>query len=131
MHSSRNSLRLGTRNSLLALAQSRLVANALHREHPELQVSLVPVETRGDRDQRIPLSEVRDADFFSAELDAALLHHEVDFCVHSLKDLGESRPDGILKIAIPARENPRDMIIFRADVMKRLKDGKRRSQAAP
>ena len=61
MNSARDSLRLGTRNSLLALAQSRLVANALHREHPELQVSLVPVETRGDRDQREcrPDGEVR------------------------------------------------------------------------
>jgi hydroxymethylbilane synthase len=116
-------LRLGTRGSALALAQSRLIANALGCVHPELQVDLVAQLTRGDRDQRIPLSTVTDANFFSAELDAALLNHDVDFCVHSIKDLGNERPDGIVCAAIPARENPRDVIVFRRDVIERIRKG--------
>ncbi len=117
------SLRLGTRGSALAMAQSRLIANALEREHPGLQIALIDVETRGDRDQRIPLSDVKDTNFFSAELDAALLNHDVDFCVHSIKDLGIERPNGIVRAAIPARENPRDVIVFRGDVIERLRQG--------
>ena len=66
-------LRLGTRGSLLAIAQSRLVATALQRLHPQLTVELVPVSTRGDRNLDTPLQDVQDPDFFSAELDDALL----------------------------------------------------------
>jgi hydroxymethylbilane synthase len=118
-------LRLGTRGSLLAIAQSRLVAKALTEKNPGLNVKLIPVNTRGDRNQEIPLSEVRDAQFFSAELDDALIAGEVDLCVHSLKDLGSSRPDSIVRAAIPNRENPRDVIVFRPTVIDRLKQGQR------
>ena len=87
-----NSLRLGTRGSLLARAQSKLVADQLETAAPGVRVQLVEVQTRGDRDQSTPLSKVGDPDFFSAEIDAALLRGDVDFCVHSLKDLGADRP---------------------------------------
>jgi hydroxymethylbilane synthase len=69
------------------------------------------------------LSDVKDADFFSAELDAALINGEVDFCVHSMKDLSDRRPAAICRAAIPVRENPRDVIVFRAGVIDRLKQG--------
>lgn len=117
-------LRLGTRRSLLAMAQSRLVATALIDRHPELAVDLVPVSTRGDRNLAIPLQEVTDPDFFSADLDDALLDGTVDFCVHSLKDLPPARPAGIACAALPARENPRDVIVWRADITERLAVGK-------
>ncbi len=116
-------LRLGTRGSLLALAQSRLVAAALTHRHPELNVELVPVSTHGDRNQVTPLQEVSDPDFFSADLDEALLAGTIDFCVHSLKDLPADRPAGIARAALPARENPRDVIVWRADVTDRLAAG--------
>lgn len=114
-------LRMGTRGSLLAIAQSRLIAAALQKKHPGLDIRLAPIETRGDRDRQTPLSQIQDTDFFSAELDVALLNHDVDFCVHSVKDLGPDRPDGIFRAAIPVRENPRDIIVFRADVIERLR----------
>jgi len=116
-------LKLGTRGSPLAMAQSRGIANALRREHPDLQIELIAVETRGDRDRRTPLSDVKDADFFSAELDEALINHGVDFCVHSVKDLGTDRPAEIFQAAMPVRENPRDVIVFRDDVFERLRQG--------
>ncbi|MEQ1802947.1 MAG: hydroxymethylbilane synthase [Gammaproteobacteria bacterium] len=116
-------LRLGTRGSLLAMAQSRLVASALGRLHTDLAVDLVSVITRGDRNLDVPLQDVRDASFFSAELDDALLGGDVDFCVHSLKDLPVVRHAGIVCAALPPRENPRDVIVWRGDVPARLAAG--------
>lgn len=117
-------LRLGTRASPLALAQSRLVASTLRDHHPGLDVVLVPIGTQGDRDQSTPLTQVQDPDFFSAELDEALLAGLVDFCVHSVKDLAGARPAGIVRAAVPVRENPRDVVVFRHTVMDRLRAGK-------
>lgn len=116
-------LKLGTRGSALALAQSRLVASALERLHPGIRVELVTVSTRGDRNLSVPLQDVRDPDFFSGELDEALLAGEVDVCVHSLKDLPVVRHAGIVRAALPARENPRDVIVWRQDVPARLAAG--------
>lgn len=116
-------LRLGTRGSPLAMAQSRLVAAALQRLHPDRPVELVTVSTRGDRNLAVPLQDVRDPSFFSAELDDALLAGDVDFCVHSLKDLPAVRHAGILLAALPPRENPRDVIVWRRDVPARLAAG--------
>lgn len=117
-------LRLGTRASLLAMAQSRQIAAQLMSLHPGLEVQLHPVTTRGDRNQSAALGTVNDANFFSAELDKALLEGEVDFCVHSLKDLPARRHAGIVSAALPVRENPRDVIVWRGDVMARLAAGK-------
>ena len=116
-------LKLGTRGSLLAMAQSRQIAAQLMSLRPGLEVQLHPVSTRGDRNQSAALNSVNDPDFFSAELDTALLDGEVDFCVHSLKDLPALRHAGIARAALPVRENPRDVIVWRADVMARLQAG--------
>jgi hydroxymethylbilane synthase len=119
----RRTLRLGTRGSLLAMAQSRLVATALSHLHPDLAVSLVSVVTRGDRDQATPLSAVDDPAFFSADLDDALLSGRVDACVHSLKDLPAQPAHGIVRAALPPRADPRDIVLFRRDVRERMRDG--------
>ena len=119
-----HTLRLGTRASLLAMAQSRQIAAQLMNLYPGLEVQLHPVTTRGDNNQSAALSTVNDPDFFSAELDTALLEGEVDFCVHSLKDLPTLRHAGIVRAALPVRENPRDVIVWRDDVMARLAAGK-------
>jgi hydroxymethylbilane synthase len=111
----------------LALAQSRLVAEALGRAEPGIEVELVPVTTRGDRELSTPLDQVNDPDFFSAELDDALLDGRVDCCVHSRKDLPAARPPGITLAALPPRENPRDVLVWRDDVQERLADGQRLS----
>jgi hydroxymethylbilane synthase len=118
-------LRLGTRPSLLAVAQSRQIANELERIHPSLEVEIITLNTRGDKDQLTPLMNVQDPDFFSAELDSALLNGSIDFCVHSFKDLDEQRPAGISTAAIPPRENPRDVIVFRGDIEELLAQGQR------
>jgi hydroxymethylbilane synthase len=117
-------LRLGTRGSPLALAQSRLTVNALRRAHPDLKVELITLETPGDRDQQTALFDVKDTNFFSADLDSALNDHRVDFCVHSVKDLATDRPAEIVRAAMPPRENPRDVVVFRGNIIERLKQGR-------
>ena len=120
---SQRPLRLGTRRSLLARAQSSAVARTLERLHPGLQVELVGIETRGDRITDIPLSQVDGKEFFTAEIDAALLGGSVDLTVHSYKDLSLERPVALYLGAVPARENPRDIVFFAADATERLAAG--------
>jgi hydroxymethylbilane synthase len=116
-------LKLGTRRSLLAMAQSKLVARALEQQHPDLTVELIGIETRGDRTLDVPLSSMEGKDFFVAELDQALLGGEIDLSVHSMKDLSLERPVAISLAAVPARENPRDIVLFSPTILDRLKAG--------
>jgi hydroxymethylbilane synthase len=116
-------LRLGTRRSALARAQSGLVARALEARHRGLRVALIGIDTRGDLILDQPLSTVDGKEFFTAELDRALLGGAVDFTVHSFKDLALERPSGLLLAAVPMRENPRDIVLFAPDVMARLAAG--------
>lgn len=116
-------LKLGTRRSLLATAQSRLVARALEQGNPDLTVELIGIDTRGDLTLDTPLSQMEGKDFFVTELDNALAAGKVDLTVHSLKDLSLERPAAITLTAIPARENPRDVVLFAPDIIKRLHSG--------
>lgn len=124
----KQTLKLGTRRSLLAWAQSSWVAREIERLNPETQVELVGIDTRGDQNQasNIPLHQLKDQgkEFFVAELDTALREKNVDVTVHSLKDLSLDRPKEFVLGAIPRRENPRDAILFGPRTMDRLKRGK-------
>jgi len=121
--SNKQTLRLGTRRSALAWVQSSQVAAALRAAHPGLEVELVGIETRGDRVLDKPLSEIEGKEFFTAELDHALAAGEVDFTVHSLKDLALERPPGFVMAAVPRRANPRDLALFAPDVPELLASG--------
>ncbi len=120
---SRTSLRLGTRGSILALAQSRIVMRALRAADPGIDIEVVTITTSGDRDRAVPLSAVRDPGFFSADIDVALRERRIDFAVHSLKDLPLAPRAGIRIAAIPAREDPRDVIVFRPEITDLLRAG--------
>ena len=116
-------LRLGTRRSALAWVQSSQVAQALRDAHPGLQIELVGIDTRGDLITNVPLSGIEGKEFFTAEIDAALLQGRVDLTVHSLKDLSLERPPALQLAAIPLRANPRDIILFAADALQQLQAG--------
>jgi len=108
----RPTLRLGSRGSPLALAQSQLVAGMLARE-TSLDTSAFPVEsfmTSGDRIQG-RLQEAGGKGLFTKELDEALLDGRIDAAVHSMKDLPTRMPPGIVLASVPAREDPRDAFI--------------------
>ncbi|MEU2763115.1 MULTISPECIES: hydroxymethylbilane synthase [unclassified Streptomyces] len=104
-------LRLGTRRSKLAMAQSGLVAEAV-REVTGRAVELVEITTYGDT-SREHLAQIGGTGVFVAALREALLRGEVDFAVHSLKDLPTSQPDELVLAAVPPREDPRDALVAR------------------
>lgn len=105
-------IRIATRRSKLALAQSRWVQSRLEALHPGLRVELREYVTRGDQVQNVPLAQVGGKGLFTKEIEDALLHGEADVAVHSLKDLPEAMPDGLLLGAVPAREDPRDALVL-------------------
>ncbi|MGR3939255.1 hydroxymethylbilane synthase [Streptomyces sp. BRA346] len=104
-------LRLGTRRSALAMAQSGLIADAV-RELTGRPVELVEITTYGDV-SREQLAQIGGTGVFVSALREALLGGEIDFAVHSLKDLPTAEPEGLTLAAIPRREDPRDALIAR------------------
>jgi hydroxymethylbilane synthase len=117
-------LRLGTRGSPLALAQARKVAAAIEtaQRWPDGWVQIVEYKTTGDQVQDRPLAEIGGKALWTKELDRALLEEEVDFCVHSMKDVESIRPEGIHIAAVRPRGDVRDRIIGAASIDK-LKQG--------
>ena len=103
-------LRLGTRRSALATTQSTWVADRLRALGHS--VDLVTIVTEGDT-STASLSSLGGTGVFAAALRRALLAGEVDFAVHSLKDLPTTPADGIALAAVPLREDPRDAVVAR------------------
>jgi hydroxymethylbilane synthase len=117
-------LRLGTRGSPLALAQARKVAAAIETSQrwPDGWVHIVEITTTGDKVQDRPLAELGGKALWTKELDRALLEEEVDFCVHSMKDVESVRPKEIHVAAVRPRGDVRDRIIG-AESIDKLKQG--------
>jgi hydroxymethylbilane synthase len=107
-------VRIGTRASLLATTQSELVAGMI-RDRLGRETELVEVTTEGDRSQAAgtPLEQAGGTGVFVNALREALLRGAVDIAVHSLKDLPTAAPEGIALAAVPAREDPRDVVVAR------------------
>lgn len=107
-------LRIGTRGSELALWQAEHVASAIRRLPGAPGVSIEVIRTAGDRITDVPLSRVAGKDFFTKEIEEALLGGRVDLAVHSLKDLATRLPEGLTIGAVLEREDPRDVLISRS-----------------
>ena len=103
-------MRLGTRGSALALAQSGLVARAIEERTGE-PVELVRIATSGDK-STAPVAQLGVGVFVSALRDA-LLAKDIDLAVHSYKDLPTAPADGLVIAAVPPREDPRDALVAR------------------
>ena len=103
-------LRLGTRGSLLALAQSNWTASALEANGAP-EVSLEVIRTIGDKHLDQPLHEISGKGVFTRELDEAVLSGRVQLAVHSLKDLPTVLPEGLCIAATPSRVDPRDVLV--------------------
>lgn len=103
-----HTLRIATRKSLLALWQAEYVKAELQRHHPELQVELVPLTSRGDVILDVPLAKVGGKGLFVKELEHALLDGSADIAVHSMKDVPMDFPEGLGLAVICVREDPRD-----------------------
>jgi len=117
-------LRLGTRGSPLALAQARKVAAAIETSQrwPDGWVQIVEIKTTGDKVKDRPLAEIGGKALWTKELERALIEDEVDFCVHSMKDVETIRPGGVHIAAVRPRGDVRDRIIGAASIDE-LKQG--------
>ncbi|MDD7651777.1 MAG: hydroxymethylbilane synthase, partial [Firmicutes bacterium] len=109
-------LRVGSRDSRLAVIQAELVMGAIREKHPELSLELVTMKTTGDRILDRTLDQIGGKGLFVRELDLALAEGRVDLTVHSCKDLPmEENPDLPL-MAFSRREDPRDVLVLPAGV---------------
>lgn len=110
-------IRLGTRGSLLARTQSGRVAQALKNAHAQVEVELITIATSGDRFSQGSLADLGGKGLFTKELELALLAGQIDLAVHSLKDVPVTMPlvdqTDLIIAALPAREDPRDVLISR------------------
>lgn len=111
---------VGTRNSKLALTQTNLVIDDLKKAGVENPFETKEIVTKGDRVLDVALSQVGGSDIFTQEIEQAMYDKEIDFAVHSMKDLSATEPDGLTIAAIPEREDPRDAYIAKDNVA--LKD---------
>ena len=107
-------LRVGTRGSPLALAQTEEVVVRLHSVHPDLEMETVVIRTHGDDGYREDLGSALDGKrAFTKRIEDALLAGRIDFAIHSLKDLPTEMATGLVIAAIPPREDPRDAFVAR------------------
>lgn len=113
-------IRLGTRGSPLARAQSRVIADDLERAEPLLRVELVIVKTTGDSVQDRPLAELGGKGLFTKEIEQHLLAGALDFAVHSYKDVPVTMPlvdtPDLIIAGVPPREDARDVLIGRPGI---------------
>lgn len=104
-------LKIGTRQSLLALWQSNFIAGELHKEYPECEVTLKKIVTKGDRILDVPLAQIGGKGLFTKEIEEELLDGTVDLAVHSLKDMPTVLPEGLCLTVITSRANVGDAFV--------------------
>ena len=101
-------LRIATRKSPLAMWQAEFVKQKLMEAHPDVQVELCPLTSKGDKILDVPLAKVGGKGLFVKELENAMLANEADIAVHSMKDVPMEFPAGLGLAVICEREDPRD-----------------------
>lgn len=116
-------LRVGTRGSKLALAQTNWVIDQLKSLFPELEFEVKIIKTTGDKILDSPLSKIGGKGLFVKEIEEALLREEIDFAVHSMKDVPAQLPEGLEIFCIPERESPFDVWISKFGSVKELPSG--------
>ncbi len=105
-------VRIGSRDSKLAVMQTELMIHAVTKYHPEIQFELVTMKTTGDIILNQTLDKIGGKGLFVKELDIALAEGRIDCCVHSLKDMPmEENPDFPIT-ALPKRGDPRDVLVL-------------------
>jgi hydroxymethylbilane synthase len=104
---------IATRKSPLAYRQANTIKEQLEKLFPYLTINLLPLLTEGDRQQNSSLNKLGGKGLFVKELEGALLNHQADIAVHSMKDLPMDLEEGLVLGAICKREDPRDVLISR------------------
>lgn len=106
-------IRIGSRESRLAVIQAELVKNVIEKYNPEIKVELVTMKTTGDKILDKSLELIGGKGLFVKELDRALMEGRIDISVHSLKDMPMEVPKELPLIGYSKREDPRDVLIYK------------------
>lgn len=104
-------IRIGSRKSQLALVQTYWVQEQLQKRFRDLSIEVHTMSTQGDKILDVALAKIGDKGLFTKELELGMLNHEIDFAVHSLKDLPTHLPEGLVLAAVTERENPADALV--------------------
>ncbi|MDO8749991.1 MAG: hydroxymethylbilane synthase [Dehalococcoidia bacterium] len=131
MASPNRTIVIGTRGSDLAMRQTHEALAQLQAAFPNVPFRLATVAVGGDLHPETPIVRLG-VGAFVKELEVALLRHEIDLAVHSLKDMPTSQPDGLVIAAVTRREDPRDVLVDRWDLpLDRLPTGARIGTGSP
>lgn len=115
--------KIGTRGSLLSLAQTNWVISELKKRSPETEFEIVTIKTKGDTDAR-PLFTINQKGIFEKEIDRAVVEKKVDFAVHSLKDVPSELSDDLVLACVPKRESANDIFISKdGSTLQTIKKG--------
>lgn len=116
---------IGSRGSILALAQANLVKNSLEANYPDLIFEIKEIVTSGDKDLKSNWenSNASLKSFFTKEIEQELLDGQIDIAVHSMKDMPAVSPKGLICGAIPDREDARDVLVTKGDFLVTLPKG--------
>ena len=116
---------IGSRGSILALAQANLVKNSLEANYPDLTFEIKEIVTSGDKDLKSNWenSNASLKSFFTKEIEQELLDGQIDIAVHSMKDMPAVSPKGLICGAIPDREDARDVLVTKGDFLVTLPKG--------
>lgn len=106
-------LRVGSRESKLAIIQSQLIIDEIKKNNPDMEIELITMKTTGDRILDKTLDKIGGKGLFVKELDRALLDNEIDIAVHSLKDMPMELNDELEIIAFSKRANPMDVLVLK------------------
>lgn len=109
----KSAIRIGSRESRLAVTQTELVKKQIEQAYPSVRVEIVTMKTTGDRILNRSLEQIGGKGLFVKELDQALLEGRIDLSVHSLKDMPMETPEELPLLAYSRREDPRDVLVFR------------------
>lgn len=105
-------IRIGSRESKLAVIQTQIVIDAIRQAHPEIDTELVTMKTTGDKILDRTLDQIGGKGLFVKELDRALLDRRVDLTVHSLKDMPMETDPHLPIVAVSCRETPEDVLVL-------------------
>jgi hydroxymethylbilane synthase len=105
-------IRIGSRDSQLALVQSHWVRGELQKIYPDHEFPLLELKTQGDKILDVALAKIGDKGLFTKELEVSMLEGTTDFAVHSLKDLPTELPEGLTLAVVTERENPADALVL-------------------
>ncbi|MES1021405.1 hydroxymethylbilane synthase [Gloeocapsa sp. BRSZ] len=108
---STRTIRIGSRKSQLALVQTYWVQEQLQKAFPDRTFEVHTMSTQGDKILDVALAKIGDKGLFTKELEVGMQSHEIDFAVHSLKDLPTNLPEGLMLGVVTEREDPADALV--------------------